>query len=193
MHKVFPCWILSFIEFVLRWLDLSPSIFNFNFDLITIIELMSQHGIYFPLYNLCNSSPSLRNWPPPLINPHRNVALDMTNLPMLVYSSLLAGLMMHFTICCERMRSLTSWFPSKHCLARNIISTTCACFSTHIFYVLHASPQLLHSLFNASWPFQNIDFEVTSTSDATAWWLSLTVERSHRFYMVSKFPSAISS
>ena len=66
-------------------------------------------------YNLCNSPSHLRNWPPPLRNLHRNYGLETANLPMLVYRSPLAGLMMHFTVYHERMRSLRSSFPLKPC------------------------------------------------------------------------------
>lgn len=154
---------------------------------------MNQYGIYFPPYNLCHSSASLGDWPPPLRNLHRNVAPEMANLPMLVCRSPLARLMMHFTLCSERRRSPWSWFPSKLCFTRSIMSNSCACFPTPIFHGLHVSPQLLHSLFSVACPFQNIDFEVTSTSDENAWSSPLTVERSDRFYMVSKFLSDISS
>lgn len=115
---------------------------------------MNQYGIYFPPYNLCHSSASLGDWPPPLRNLHRNVAPEMANLPMLVCRSPLARLMMHFTLCSERRRSPWSWFPSKLCFTRSIMSNSCACFPTPIFHGLHVSPQLLHSLFSVACPFK---------------------------------------
>jgi len=152
-----------------------------------------QHGIYIPVDNLCNSSSPLGNWPPPLINPHRKDAFVMTNLPMLVYHSPLAGLMVNFTVYCERMRSSKSWWSSKLCSSRTIMVATCAWLHTSIFFLLHVSPHFLSTLFSVSCPFQNIDFEVIPLSFGCTWSPSLTVERSDRFYMVSKFSSDISS
>ena len=153
-------------------------LFPFLILTLDVMTNLTQEPIWTLLYPdyLCKPSPSPWNRPPPLTNPHRNVALNMTNLPMLVPSPPLAGLTLNSPGFYAFMTSPTSWWLSILWFEWLLMGIDGACLQTSLFHLLHDSPQLLWCLFSVSWPFKKLTFEVIPSSIETACDPLLSVE-----------------